>query len=338
VPLRKPWPCDVIGLVPSFLVLYHGCSSPLPAISPCLAASDHHTPHDINGDAVRMPTLICCRTFRLRRGVVPAATRQPAVSEGSLGPKPPFQRVVRRGVLQTPSRDASAPSWGDACTAVRRAADAQKIAIDMELNTSSSDNGSWGAPPPRWQCAQSECSSAALLTSCATGACALAASHHAIDPITRMQVHAPESLALTAVSSLAASNVPVRASDLNQRPGVFHNQPWPPPQLGRCKTLCHYLCVSFHTFAFLTLPASRVLRELDALFAACPLPHSLQVTRFLLLLLSCRTASSANTGSIYSTVSLNRLSGLAVAYPFSVGGAIFSYGCRLSCIEATLNM
>jgi hypothetical protein len=140
----------------------------------------------------------------------------------------------------------------------------------------------------RWQLAQAECSSPASsprvqrehVRSPPVAPCA----RFNNAPITRMQVHAPESTSCTAVSSLAASNVPVRASDLNQRPGVFHNQPWPPFQLGRCKTSCHCLCVSFYALALWTLPANRLLcRELDALFAAGSPFHSPQVTRFLLL-------------------------------------------------------
>jgi hypothetical protein len=136
--------------------------------------------------------------------------------------------------------------------------------------------------------------------------CARRLSHHQAYPITRMQVHAPESLALTAVSSLAVSNAPVRASDLNQRPGVFHNQPWPPPKLGRCKTSCHYLCVSFHTFALLIFSPAKCFAVSLTLFSPPVRRFHLPFKSLVFLFFYCRrTASSATTGSIYYTKALS---------------------------------
>jgi hypothetical protein len=60
-----------------------------PAISPHLAALISIQAHDI-GHTVRMPTFICCRTLRIRRGVVHAVIRQQPVSEGSPVPMDAF--------------------------------------------------------------------------------------------------------------------------------------------------------------------------------------------------------------------------------------------------------
>jgi hypothetical protein len=80
----------------------------------------------------------------------------------------------------------------------------------------------------------------------ATGACALAVCRTMAHPISSRHKQAPRSTTCVVASSLPALNVPVRAPD---RTSVLAcstiNQPWPPPQVCHCKTLCRCLRVFF---------------------------------------------------------------------------------------------